>query len=76
MANMKQRMLETVLQHAHAHVAKHKMNIEVYLENAVGVGEHSDIMDSIEKELAEMATYQDQIDIVEQYFLEDLASDM
>jgi len=72
MKTMKQKMLETIMAHADAHIQKHKINIEVYLENAVGVGEHPDIMDAIEKELAEMATYQDQMDIVERYFLDDM----
>jgi hypothetical protein len=40
----------------------------VYLNNPVGVGEHSDIMDAIEKELEEMAKYHDHLEILEHYF--------
>jgi hypothetical protein len=54
--------------HAKAHVEKHRMNVEVYLTNPVGVGEHSDVMDAIEKELEEMAKYQDHIDMIDKYF--------
>jgi hypothetical protein len=40
------------------------------LRNPVGVGEHSDIMDAIEKELAHMAEYEDHLEIINKYFKE------
>jgi hypothetical protein len=36
--------------------------------NPVGIGEHSDIIETIEKELEAMARYQDQLDILKKYF--------
>lgn len=65
---MRLEMIAAARAHAHAHIEKHRMNVEVYLQNPVGVGEHSDIMDAIEKELEEMAKYQDQIEILDKYF--------
>jgi hypothetical protein len=61
-------MLNAVRRHASAHIEKHRINIEVYLTNPVGVGEHSDIMDAIEKELEEMAKYHDHLEILDKYF--------
>ena len=66
--NFREKMIATARGHAVAHINKHKMNVEVYLENPVGIGEHSDIMDAIEKELEEMAKYQDQLDMIDKYF--------
>lgn len=66
--NMRKEMIEATRQHAKAHVQKHKMNVEVLLTNPVGVGEHSDVMDSIEKELEEMAKYNDHLEILDKYF--------
>ena len=65
---MREQMLNAVRKHAEAHIEKHKMNVEVYLNNPVGVGEHSDIMDTIEKELNLMAEYHDQLEILNTYF--------
>ena len=65
---MRNQIIEALRAHAHGHVEKHRLNVEVYLSNPVGIGEHSDIMDAIEIELAEMAKYQDQLDLVEKYF--------
>lgn len=68
MKEMREMMLEAARKHAEAHIEKHRLNVEVYLRNPVGVGEHSDIMDAIEKELDEMAKYEDHIDILKKYF--------
>jgi len=61
-------MINALKSHAVAHIEKHRMNVEVYLNNPVGVGEHSDIMDTIEKELNQMAEYHDQLEILNTYF--------
>jgi hypothetical protein len=68
MAEIRGMMLEALRAHAQAHINKHKVNVEVYLNNPVGIGEHSDIMDAIEKELTLMAEYEDHIEILEKYF--------
>jgi hypothetical protein len=67
---MKKEILLALRNHAIAHINKHKVNVEIYLNNPVGVGEHSDIMDTIEKELEEMAKYHDQLEIINTYFKE------
>ena len=57
---MRQQMLETLKQHAKANSQLHCMNIEVYLKNPAGIGEHSDIM----------AMHEDRLDILHNYFAE------
>ena len=42
--------------------------MENLLNNAVGVGEHADIMDTIEKELAVIAEYDDKLEMLNKYF--------
>ena len=65
----REQTIEAVIDHAKGHISKHKMNVEVYLTNPVGVGEHSDIMDAIEAELKIIAEYDDQIEMLKKYFL-------
>ena len=67
---MRAQMIEALKQHAEANIKKHKMNVEIYLEKAVGVGEHSDIMETIEKEIGKIAEYHDQLEVLENYFKE------
>ena len=61
-------MIKALISHAEGHIAKHKMNVEVYLEKAVGIGEHSDILEAVEKELNVIAEYHDQIEVLKAYF--------
>ena len=67
---MREMLIQAVRAHASGHVQKHKANIEVFLSHAVGVGEHSDLIDTIEKELDEIAKYNDQIEMIDKYFKE------
>lgn len=66
--SMRNTILSAVYKHAEGHIAKHKANIEVYLHQPVGIGEHSDIIEAIEIELKAIAEYQDQIEILNTYF--------
>ena len=65
---MREQLIKALLAHAQGDIAKHKANIEVYLANPVGIGEHSNIVEAIEEELNMIAKYQDQIDIINKYF--------
>lgn len=61
-------MLEAMRAHAEGHIEKHKMNVEVYLANPAGIGEHQDIFEAMEAEIMEMAKYKDVVDILDEYF--------
>lgn len=65
---LRDQMITALKDHARAHIEKHRMNAEIYLRNPVGVGEHSEVMEEIEKQLEEMAKYEDQLDMLTNYF--------
>jgi len=69
---MRKQLLNAVKTHAEGHIAKHIANIEVYLKNPAGIGEHNQIVEAIEEQLDEIAKYNDQIEMVENFFPEDL----
>ena len=54
---MREQIINALIAHAQGDIAKHRANIEVYLTNPAGVGEHTDILESIEKELDTIAKY-------------------
>ena len=60
-------LLEALKQHAMGHIAKHKANLEVYLNQPEGIGEHSDIIEGMEVEIDQIAKYHDQLEIIEKY---------
>jgi hypothetical protein len=61
-------LLEASEAHFNAHIQKHRANIEVILRHTVGLAEHPDIMDTIEKELEIMAEYDDKLEMLKKYF--------
>tara|TARA_B100000579_G_scaffold247120_1_gene203068 strand:- start:24 stop:230 length:207 start_codon:yes stop_codon:yes gene_type:complete len=66
---MREQLIRALLAHANGDIQKHVANIEVYLNNPVGIGEHSNIVDAMEEEINMIAKYQDQIDVINKYFL-------
>ena len=65
---MRDQLIRALLAHAQGDIQKHVANVEVYLTNPAGIGEHSDITEAFETELNIIAKYQDQIDVINKYF--------
>ena len=42
----RENLLDAIQKYLEGGVAKHKANVEVYLNQSVGIGEHSDIIDN------------------------------
>jgi len=61
-------MLQALRAHAQGKIEMHKMNVEVYLTNPAGIGEHPDVMEAIEKEIEAIAEYDDQLEVLDRYF--------
>ena len=66
---MRNQIVSALLAHAQGAIQKHKMNVEVYLKNPVGIGEHSNVMEAIEEELNMIAKYEDQVSVIKKHFL-------
>ena len=67
---MRQQLINAFKSHAKGHIDKHKANVEVYLTNPAGIGEHSDIIEAIECEMKQIAEYDDMLEMVDKYFNE------
>ena len=65
---MREKIIKALLAHAKGDIEKHKANVEIYLTNPAGIGEHSNVLEAIEEELNMIAKYQDQIDVIQKYF--------
>ena len=57
-----------------AQIEKHKVNVENLLENQVGVAEHPDIVETIEKELEVIAGYDEKLNVLQKYFKGNIGS--
>lgn len=65
---LRAQLLKAARLHAEAEIELHKANIEVYLQNVVGIGEHSDIVETIQKELDAMASSYDRLEMLNKHF--------
>ena len=68
METMRNEIIKASILHFEAHIKKHIVNVENLMINTVGVPEHPDIMDTIEKELAVIADYDDKLSVLKKYF--------
>ena len=66
--SMRKVLLDALIAHANGHIQKHKANVEIYLQNSTGIGEHSNILEAIEGEINEIARYEEQLQVIEKHF--------
>ena len=66
---LKEQLINAARLHAEAEIELHKTNVEVYMQKVVGIGEHSDIIETIQKELDAMATEHDRLEMLNKYFV-------
>ena len=68
MLHMREQLLSAVKAHAQGEIAKHRANVNVYLEHPAGIGEHSDITEAVIAELDKMAAADDRLEMLDKYF--------
>lgn len=66
--DMRDVLLNALRKHAEGHVAMYKADIEVYLRNAAGVGEHPDIVEAMEDKFKKLAEYDDILEMLDKHF--------
>lgn len=67
---MKEQLIKACRMHAEGELERAKTNIMVYMNQSVGIGEHSDVVEAIQEELDKMAAAQDRIEMLERYFMD------
>ena len=53
---------------AAGNIAKAKANVEVYLANPVGIGEHPDVLSAIQDQLDVIAEQEERIQVLKHHF--------
>ena len=61
---MRDLILNALLAKYEADFKMAKANVEIFLENAAGVGEHNDILETMDLEIAKIAEAEDKLNIV------------
>ena len=67
---MKRSIVAALIQDCHAKVQLAKMNVQVYLNYPVGVGDHPNIMETIQEQLDIISQNKDRLRVLETEFSE------
>ena len=67
--DLKEQLVKAARMHAEGELERAKTNIMVYMNQSVGIGEHSDIVEAIQTELDTMAKANDRLEMLEKFFV-------
>ena len=62
--SLRKGILDALIAQAEGSISKAKMNVEVYLTNPVGIGEHPDVLGSIQDQIDVIAESQERLDVL------------
>ena len=68
---MKQQLIEGLIAKYNGDIGSARANIQVYLTNPVGIGEHPDIITAIDGELIKIAEAEDKLLALDKHFSKD-----
>ena len=68
MMQLREDIIEALTKKFEGEISAHKVNVEIMLENTVGVGEHPNITETIEQELEIIAGFEDKLSVLKKYF--------
>ena len=64
---MREMLLSALKSYYVGHINKHISNVEIYLSRSTGIGEHSDIIEAMDKEIGEVGKYDDRLSMILKY---------
>ena len=67
---LNQRMVTALMQDCHANIQKAECNVYAFLDNPVGVGDHANIIETIQEQLDIISKHKDRLNVLESTFHE------
>lgn len=64
---MREILLNAIKSYYIGNINKHLANVEIYLRTSVGIGEHSDIIEAMDKEIQQIGSYDDRLSMIMKY---------
>ena len=65
---MRREILQALKAEATGNIEKARLNIEIYLKNPVGIGEHPDVLGAIQEQVDIIAHEEERIEVLQNYF--------
>ena len=67
--NLTQITLSALRESALGEISKAKANVEIYLHNPAGIGEHSDVLAAIQEQIDLIAKAEERIQVIDKHFM-------
>ena len=64
---MKRAILDALAARYEAQIAEADATVKIYLENSVGIGEHPQHIDEVDKQFEKIATAQEKLEVLEDF---------
>lgn len=61
-------ILRALRKHYEAQVDLHKVNIDIMLDNIVGVAEHPDVIKTVDDEIKKLCEWEERLQTLDKYF--------
>lgn len=65
---MRNEILKALKANALGNIEKAKLNVEIYLKNPMGIGEHPDVLAAIQDQLDILAHEEERIEVIQKHF--------
>tara|TARA_Y100000289_G_scaffold55316_1_gene58241 strand:+ start:345 stop:560 length:216 start_codon:yes stop_codon:yes gene_type:complete len=65
---LRKNILEALKAEATGSIETARMNVEIYLHNPVGIGEHPNVLAAIQEQLDAISEHQERIEVLDRYF--------
>ena len=65
---MKNKIIEALKAKYYGQMKEAEANIEIYLESPVGIGEHPEILDAIDTQIAKIAEAKEKFEVLEEFY--------
>lgn len=65
---MRNEILKALKANALGNIEKAKLNVEIYLKNPTGIGEHPDVLAAIQDQLDIIAHEEERIEVIQKHF--------
>ena len=66
--SLRSEIISALIAESEGRIQKARMNVEVYLHNPVGIGEHSDVLSAIQVQLDVIAEESERVEVINKYF--------
>ena len=66
--SLRSEIISALIAESEGRIQKARMNVEVYLHNPVGIGEHPDVVAAIQEQLDIIAHEEERIEVLDKHF--------